>query len=246
MLARYPRRNRAAFKRDFNSSLARLVKRHVSEFEGGALIGRRYRPQAVIRDEDFEQTFIYTALNPVNSGLVENVSDYPGYNSYMDAIKGVETEFALVNHRDFNDRVRNNKQLKPEDFSEKFTLKYSRLPGYENISQQEYEKVMLEKLKHRQMEIVSERKKLGKGFAGVEALKKTAPGSIPKFTKTSTRNSKRPLILTSCLETKNRFLEKYFAVRQMFTEAYYTLKEGAKYALFPSGTYHPPLLWACT
>jgi len=243
LLANFPLNNRAAFMRDLNSAFSRLTRSHVKEFEGGALFGRRYRPQAVILEEDYEQTFVYAALNPVNSGLVETLSDYPGYNSYQDAILGEDLEFTLVNQREFHDKRRYNKNLKVEDFTKTYTLKYARLPGYEHMPIYDYQETMFKKIEIRRIEIVQKRRTAGKGFAGTKILLNTKPGTKPQTTKTSTRDSVRPLVICVCEKTKKAYLEKYFNVRQAFTEAFKAIRKGIKNALFPPGTYHPPLMW---
>jgi REP element-mobilizing transposase RayT len=81
LLAKFPRRNKALFFRDFNGIIAKLVSRHVREFEGGKLWARRVRSQVVPNPEDIKDRFFYAALNPVNAGIARKLSEYEAYNS---------------------------------------------------------------------------------------------------------------------------------------------------------------------
>jgi REP element-mobilizing transposase RayT len=57
--ASFPLANRASFMRDFNSIVVRLTKRHVPEYPGGSLWGRRYAEQALPEWGDVEKYFFY-------------------------------------------------------------------------------------------------------------------------------------------------------------------------------------------
>ena len=243
--ADFPQGNRASFMRDLNAIIAKLTRYHVKGCEaGGPLWQRRYRSQALVRDEDRERYFLYAALNPVSSGLVRKLSDYhSGYNSCFDAIRGINRTYTLIDWRSYRDKVRFNRALTPQDFEVHYTLTFSRLPGYEALSAKEYERLFREKIEEERQRLVQEREERGEGFAGWHALKRLTPGALPRSTKRSGRYDPRPLVLTSCRETKQAYLEFYFGIRAAFTECYEALKRGVTGVLFPPGTYHPPLGW---
>ena len=245
LLADFPRLNRACFMRDFNGMVSKLTRRHVPRFNEG-MLWRRYRCQAVCKDSDRLRTFLYGALNPVSSGLVPRLSEYQGYNGCFDAINGISRTFKVVDWRNYRDKKRFNSKLSIKEFTKTYSLTYTRLPGYEKLAQNEYEAFMREAIEERRLEIIQERTKEGKGFAGPDVLAKTEPGTEPHSTKTSSRHSARPLILTRCLETKRAFIDMYFRVRAKFTECYELLKQGAKDVSFPPGTYPPVCLWVAT
>ena len=100
---------------------------------------------------------------------------------------------------------------------------------------------MLKKLEERRVKIVNERKAKGLGFLGPVALAKMVPGSKPLATKKSKRDSKRPLVLTKCVETKKRFLQWYFAIFDAFKNASEKYRKGMINVELPPGTYQPPL-----
>src|SRR5262249_8637853 len=90
--ALFPEGSRSHFMRDFNSCIARAVKRFTPEYRGGRFFDRRYSNEFLPSAEDVEEYFFYTVLQPIKDGLVENLSDFPGYNCFHDAIHGIERE----------------------------------------------------------------------------------------------------------------------------------------------------------
>lgn len=242
LIARFPRGNKSAFLKAFGSIVARLVASHAKDYVGGKLWARRARPQILPEAPDVEHWMLYAALNPVSSGLTQKYSDYPSYNSFSDAIAGRLRTFKLVDWQDFKNRKRRNRNLTPESCTESYDLVYERIPGYDHLSQSEYRELFLKKAEERRRSIVEKRTSEGEGFAGVQVLKSTKPGASPKSTKSSTRDSRRPLVLTLCAETKRLWLEIYFSILSAYREASKRFREGDLLAQFPPGTYRPILL----
>ena len=238
--ALFPNSNRAAFYRDFNARSAEAVRALVPEFPGGPLFERRYSEQALPRQEDIEESFFYCALQPVHAGLVKDSLEYPGYNSFFDAISGIERTYKIIDWARYNDKKRFNKKLSIKDFTHEYRFKYQRLPGYEHLSQREYKKLMLGKYEERRKKIVAEYLARGHRFLNSAELKKVRPGSLPKNTKKSTRYDRRPLVLTSCLETKKHYLSWYFSIYAWYKKASRRYLRGAAKVEFPNGTYKPP------
>ena len=239
LVAKFPNSNRADFLRAFNAIVARLVPSCVPTFDGGRLWARRAKVQLLPMDQDVEHWALYTALNPVSSGQVERYSQYPSYNSFADAAYQRVRNFELIDWSDYNNRKRYNHNLKPIDCSKSYALNYSKLPGYEKFTRKEYLKCLLEKAEDRRKEMVKKRRMDGKGFSNKKAILATKPGSKPKTTKTSERNTKRPLILTLCIETKRICLEKYFTILAAYKEASMRYRSGENSIEFPIGTYKP-------
>ena len=111
-----------------------------------------------------------------------------------------------------------------------------------HLSHQHYKDKLHKECNERREKILREREKEGKGFLGPEKLKEIEVGAKPKESKTSTRNSKRPIVLTRCLETKQKILDWYFRKLSSHAEASFKYRSGLE-AIFPTGTYSPP---ACT
>lgn len=240
----FPNENRALFMRDLNAQIARLCKRLVPEVGRGKFWERRYANQELPRYEDVEEYFFYCALQAVNAGLAEHPKDYPGYNSFEDAINGVSREFVHTDWTKYQNARRFNPKVDISRYQTTYRLTFSRLPGYEHLSQSEYRALMLKKLEERRLAIVEERRKSGKGFARPETLRKIKPGDCPRTTKTSTRTSHRPLVLCGCPETRRLRIEGYFSLMGCYREASARYLRGDLQVRFPPGTYRPPLLCA--
>lgn len=239
IVARFPFSNRRGFMRDLNARIAEGVRLHVHEFDSGSLFARRYAEQALIEHFDVEEYFFYCALQPVLSGLAERLQEYPGYNSFYDALSGVPLKIRDFHASGYKAKKRHNKNTRKDEFVTIRELVYSRLPGYERLSQEEYRKEIIKKFEARRSIIVDARLAEGKRFVGMKKLCATKPGARPHSTKTSTRESKRPLVLTRNPEAKRLFLEWYFTVLAAYKLASQKYIAGNITVSFPPGTYRP-------
>jgi hypothetical protein len=231
--------NRGNFMRDLKSSIARAIPRYVSSYPGGSAWGRRYSNEFLPAPDDIENWFFYTVLQPVQDGLVEKISQYPGYNCFHDAIWGIARTVKVVNWKAYNEALRWDPTAKRTDYIETYTLRYARLPGYEHLSRKEYAHLMIRRLEERRREIVANRRAQGKGFAGRDTIRKTRPGSRPHSTKVSSRDSRRPRILSICPTRRAKSIAWYFTVYFDYKAASYAYRCGDRDARFPSGTYKP-------
>jgi REP element-mobilizing transposase RayT len=239
LVAHFADDNRGDYMRDLNSHITRAVKRHVDTYPGGSLQARRYSNEFLPDPDDTENWFYYTVLQPVKDGLVERISDYPGYNCFHDAVWGIKRTYKLVDWAAYNEARRWHKHVPIKDFIVTHTLEYTRLPGYEHLTQKEYALLMHERLEERRQAIVAARRAEGKGFVGPEALKKIRPGSLPRTTKTSTRNSHRPRILSICPKRRRAALAWYFTIYFDYKVASEAYRQGKANTKFPPGTYKP-------
>ena len=238
--ALFPKGNRASFMRDLNSSVARAVPRYTNH-PGGGFWARRYSNEFLPGNEDIEEYFFYTALQPIQDGLVEKISDYPGYNCFHDAIWGRKLKFKVIRWGEFNAARRRNPSVSISDFTDIVSLQYERLPGYEELSQKDYAHLMLKKLEERRTAIVAKRKSKGLGFAGKDNLKKTIPGALPQSTKISTPQSHRPRVLSVCPKRRAECKAWYFDIYFNYKESSREYRSGNFEVVFPLGTYPPYL-----
>lgn len=237
--ALFPKGNRAAFMRDLNSSVARAVPRHTPEYPGGRFWARRYSAEFLPGAEDIENYFFYTVLQAVQDGLAERISDYPGYNCFHDAIYGIKRKFKFVRWGEYHAAKRNNPRVSIKDFIETVTLQYERLPGYEHLTQQEYAKLMQQKLESRRMKIAKERLAQGLSFVGMKALLKVSRGSAPKSTKTSAIGDHRPRVLSICPKRRAECKAWYFDCYFRYKHASKRYRSGELDVEFPLGMYRP-------
>jgi hypothetical protein len=237
--ARFPNGNRAHFMRDLNSSVARAVPRFQKNYPGGRLWQRRYSAEYLVSPEDIEEYFFYIVLQPVNDRLVDDIRDYPGYNCFEDAITGTTRQYEVVNWKQYNDARRWDESVSISDFTEICTLKYERLPGYEDLPQPEYEQVMRRKLAERTKEVL--RARGNKPCLGAKRLKKIRAGARPKKTKTSGRRDHRARVLSKNRARRSTGEAWYFSIFFEFKKASASYRAGNLDVKFPEGTYRPPL-----
>lgn len=238
-VAHFPKANRAHFMRDFNSAVARSIPRFQSRFPGGAFWARRYSSEYLPGDADIEDRFFYTVLQPVNDGLVDDIADYPGYNCFEDAIRGRVRHCKVIKWKEYNDARRWDPSVSIEEFTEICTLKYERLPGYEKLSQLEYETMMRLKL-HERMALALQRREY-KSSLGPQKLSMIEPGALPKRTKTSGPRDHRPRVLSKNSERRSKAEAWYFSTYFEYRRCSKRYREGDHSIEFPKGTYKPPL-----
>jgi len=239
--ALFPNSNRADFMRDFNSNVAKAVIRLTENYPGGGLFGRRYSNEFTPGNDDIEEYFFYTALQPVHDGLVERISDFPFYNCFSDAVNGIERKVEVPRWEEYRAKKRHDPLVSIKDFTDIFILKYERLPGYEHLTQKEYSNLMHQKLEVRRAAIVKERLAAGVGVVGRNNLLKTIPGTPAKNPKRSNRNSHRPRILCVCPERREKYKTWYFNLYFAFKKASELYRKGDLSVIFPIGMYPPHL-----
>jgi len=236
LLLRFPRANRAAFCKDLGARTAESVRMLVETFRGGPLFGRRYTPQFLPLDEDVTKYFFYLALQAVESGLAERLSDYSGYNSFHDASLGIKRTYRFFRYGDYNDAKRKNRSVSKKDFWEYHELSFERLPEYASLSKDDYRQKLLSELEKQRANLVTKRKAEGKEFLGRERLRKIVPGSYPTNPKTG---GMRPIVLSVSLEAKKRVLNWYFSIVEQYRLASEAYRNGDFNVSFPDGTYRP-------
>lgn len=238
----FPLQNRADFCRDFNSGIARGVARLTPNYQGGGLWGRRYSGEVIADDAGIEKEFFYIVLQPVKDGLVDRISDYPGYNCFHDAVCGIPRTFKLVNWAKYNSDKRFNSRIRIKDYQQVFTLRYERLPGYEDLTQHEYRVMMEKKLEEHRQVILEERRQKGKTeCVGRDALLKVKPGRLPISRSEADMTTARPRVLGSSSERRRTVTRWYFRTFYEFKEASRRYLAGELDVEFPPGTYRPPI-----
>ena len=238
--AMFPNGNRAHFMRDFNSSVARAVPRYQPGYSGGRFWARRYSAEYLVDREDIEHYFFYIVLQPVNDGLVDDIREYPGYNCFEDAVTGTTRQYKVIKWKEYNDAKRRKKTaVSIDDFTELCTLKYERLPGYEQLTQDEYADMMRRKLVEYTKKAIEQRN--GKPALGAEKLKEVTPGARPRKTKTSGPNDHRPRVLAIEAWRRDAGNAWYFPIQIEYKEASASYRAGNLDVKFPEGTYKPPL-----
>ena len=226
--------------RDFNIMIARALPHFVREFKGGKLWARSYRFQLVPRDVDVREWFLYTILNPISSGVVQDPTSLGRANS-LTIIREGESRLCPWFHRGkYNNAARKNPKVSRERYYTYHSLTISRLPGNKSKSFDTY----LDKIEHmveaRRQEILDSRRKANFGFLGEKKLAEQKAGRRPRFTKTSKRDSYNPLVLCACSRVKKKYIDWYMQIYFAYKHASARFRAGVEGIEFPPCTYLPP------
>lgn len=237
-------KTKSHFFRDFGARTAEAVKKYVPNFGTGSVFERRPSEQAITDDKDSQlERLMYAIMQPILAGLCKNLSDYPGFNSYKWIVSGKPLEVEFFNGSAFRKAKRRNRFVDPAQFVEKYKIKFEKIPGYEHLSQKEYGKLIQVEYEKRREKIIKEFEAQGHIWPSIASLRKTKSTDCAKNPKRSTRESKRPLVLSLCMERKAAFLNFYFSKLSAFKSASVAYLSGDRHVIFPEGTCIPPGPW---
>lgn len=227
--------------RDFGARTAEAIKKHIPSFGGGSAFDRRTSEQAVPQDADgYLHEIMYIALQPIAAGLCKNLSEYPGFNSFPYLLTGKPLEVEFFKGAEYTKAKRRSKKADPDNYIEKYTIKFARIPGYEDMPQKEYATMLRKEFEKRRAEIIAEFDKIGHKWPTPAELRRVLSTDRAKNPKKSTRASTRPLVICKCQIRRKEFLTWYFTIALLYREASKKYLAGDKDAVFPPGTNKPP------
>ncbi len=174
--------------------------------------------------DDVLAKVVYTICNPVKDHLVEKAHNWPGATSFQATLTGK----VLHANRPKNFFRRNGHM--PSTIS----LKCVRAPGYEELTPQEYSRLLSENFDKVAEDAALERKETGRTVLGRKALLQQDPEDFPQSKKP--RRVLNPRVAArdkgaraEALGRAKDFLAAYFDSRSSWI--------GGKSAVFPAGTY---------
>jgi hypothetical protein len=220
--------------------LARAVPSFVKEFAGGKFWGRPYKFQIVPQSEDIINWFLYTVLNPVSSGITTNPTALGRPNALSIIRVGGERTCRWFNRTNYKNAKRKNPNVDKDRYYTNHTLKISRLPDLQDLTDGQYIARIEKLVKDRQEKILVERRSKGLGFLGEKNLRLQKAGVKPRTTKTSTRESYNPLVLSLCHQTRQKVLKIYLNIADRYKVASHRFRNRMKGYVFPENTYLPP------
>ena len=239
LIARFPRGNKAAFMRDFNSIIARLVATEVPNYPGGRLWARRYAEQVLPNDFDVSHWYLYVVLNPITTGICYSMADFPGYSSLRDNLSLRSRKFQVFERWKFNEAKRNNAKASPQRFIQEHSLKFSKLPQLEHLEDSAYQRELRRRIDERQQQLQSQMLAADPRSPMRRIRAEPVVGSKPITTKMGTRSFGRPLVLSLSSKSREEFLRFYFATRDAYRLASKAFRTGLLNVAFPPGTYRP-------
>ena len=155
---------------------------------------------------------------------------------------GIVRQYEVTDFSAYRAKKAYDKSASIRDFVTKHELRFDRLPGYENMQQKEYAKLMLEKYEDQRLRLVRDHLKNGARFKTKAELKKTKQSATAKKSKKSARGEYRPIVICKDPEARQAFLAHYFAIYENYKKACARFLAGDRNAKFPTGTYLPPCL----
>ena len=232
--ANFPDNNSARFFQHLNARIAEAVRIYVDNFEEGGVFKKRPCHQYLPLEEDALDSFIYCALQPINHGLAENLSDYPGYCFFHDAVRERPKKASWLCYKEYNEALRKDPKASKADFYKEEEIKFTRLPGYEDLTKSEYQKLIKDEYRLKRAEMIAKRK--GKPFLGKEQLRKIKPGSKPLKPK---KGGNRPIVKSRCSKESSRVLSTYESQVEEQREGALRYMAGDFTFEYPAGMYRP-------
>lgn len=96
LLIKAPKGNTDEFCENVNREIARRLNwKHRRE---GSFWGRRYDDQVVLSEDDLLEAFLYVTTNPTKHGLLRDSSEWPGLNSFHQAISEKTRQFSFYHY----------------------------------------------------------------------------------------------------------------------------------------------------
>ena len=229
------------FYRDLGSRTAEAVKKYIPDFGQGSVFEKRTSEQAVPPEaEGHLNAVMYILLQPIAAGLCRNLSDYPGFNCLPYIVTGKPLEVEFFNGWKYRKAKSRNKKVDPSDFTEKYEIKFARIPGCENMTQQEYGRYIMQTFNKRRQELIDAFDKSGYKWPSKESIKRTKPTDCAKKPKRTERGGFHPLIICKCVERRKQFMKWYFSIVEQYKAASKKYLAGDSNAEFPPGTNKPP------
>lgn len=239
ILAKAPKRNLWRFEQAINSEIAKRV--NIFRNRRGFFWERRYDEQICPAREDSFEALLYVLCNPVNHGLVRSPKEWPGFSSYEQMLDGKERTYPVVNYTAYNKAKRiaakTGEKIRIADYTDWFSLKISRLPGYKHLSQEEWVNLLESSLLERCEQIAKERKQNNQGFLGRIQVLSQSPLSHPRKVK----RHPRPVCYSKCLETKKQFKDWFKPWMQAYQAASIKFRNLLFSTTFPPDSLFPPM-----
>jgi hypothetical protein len=179
-------------------------------------------------------------LNSVSSGITLNPTTLGRSNALNIIKEGGEGISKWFNRTKYENVKWKNPTVVKERYYTNHTLKITRLPGLQNLTHKQYIEKIETLVGQRKSEIITERRSKEIGFLGEKNLTSQKACEKPRSTKTSTRESYNPLVLTSCLKTRKKIIKIYLDITELYKVASNKFRNDNKGFNFPVNTYLPP------
>ena len=179
----------------------------------------------LVEADDALDKMIYALTNPVKDHLVEKAHHWPGFSSLQANLKGRKVTATRPRHFFRGDG----------SMPETVTVCFGRPDGYEKMSQHDFEKLLLRRIRAVETEAAAEREKSGRRLLGRRVVLRQSWRDRPRSAEPRRQMSPRVAAASKwsrieALQRNKLFLEEYRAARDK-------LMAKKRNVLFPAGTY---------
>ena len=218
------------------SNLAREVGR-LTDWEGPVFAGRYHA--IIVSPEEKAQVarLAYSLAQGCKEQLVERVRDWPGVHAARALLDGEALTGYWFDRSQEHAARRRGETFDRDRYATEETVELSRLPCWQHLSDEDYQKRVDELVQEIEKEAAAERQRTGKPVLGVAAILAQDPQYRPGFLD----RSPAPLFLAASESMWRTLYEAYAWFVAAFRDAAEKLRAGDRAAPFPRGSFPPAL-----
>ncbi len=223
----------------FNLS-ASLVACEVNRFwhRKGPLWMSRVHMAPCVSDERAEERLYYAMTNPMKDGLVDKLSQYPGFSTYRELARGEGQRYYYFDRTAWWKQGGPAGKRRLEEFIVWLPLEVTPLPHLRQLTAPQRETRFRHGLKEKEEQFREERKSAGRIVLGVKGLRELDHKDRPK---TDHKRTVQPLCHASTTEQWNEYRTRYRETQKARMEASIAFRQGRFDVEFPRGTFPPTL-----
>jgi REP element-mobilizing transposase RayT len=234
--------NVSRFLREFAGPAARDLNRFYGR--EGHFWSARARVEEITSDNQAEKLFGYGACNAVKDGLVERARHWKGFSSTEALSRGGKLKFEYVNRTLWWKSGAGRKAVDPSKYTKQTEIILHPLPSWaglpEHARQTRFRHIVSDREQQAQLERAAEGITSVMGMPKIERLSPFAKPSRPR------KRTPQPLCHADTREEYEAYEAEYKEVAQAHRKASAAFLSGNFNAVFPPGTFRPPLVTVAT
>ncbi len=223
----------------FNQAIS-LIARETNRYwhRKGRLWASRAHVTPCVDDEKAEERLIYGMTNPMKDGLVEKLSQYPGFSTYSELARGDQQKYFYFDRTAWWKNGGPAGKHRLEEFIRWVPLMVSPLPHWERMTIPQQQTRFRHLLREYEEKFREERRRENRVVVGVKGLRRLNHRDRPKSDK---KRDVQPLCHSSTGEGKAEYKLKYDEIQKARMIASLAFRQGCFEVEFPRGTFPPPL-----
>lgn len=226
--------NLVLFKQTFHKILAWELNRYYQR--EGAMFSTPPRTVPCLDAPSMAQQFFYAMTNPVKDGLVDKISQWKGFSSYPQLAHGKDEVFTWFDRTQWH---REQKKKPLQAYMRSGRIPYTPLPSIAHLKPAQQESYIRREVRAIEQACRAQRERNNQKVMTVQKLEKVDPRQRPK---TRQPRTKKPLCHSSCPEAAKAYKVLLFYFLEAYGKASAEYRRGKHNAVFPTGSYKPPLI----